>query len=58
MIICSCNVLSRKDVFSAIEQGRLAKTQQVYVYLGHRPRCGRCIPSIRKILDEARVRLA
>ncbi len=55
MIVCSCNVISDKDVRSvATEAAPPARTTgQVYGCLGCSPQCGRCARSIKKILDEA-----
>ncbi len=54
MIICSCNVFSDGDVRSVIEtRPHAIGTAQVYQGLGHEPQCGRCAPTIRKIVDEA-----
>ena len=55
MIICSCNVLSDRDVHQAIagagDESLSAKT--VHRCLGCQLKCGRCVASIRRILDVA-----
>ncbi len=54
MIVCSCNVLSDKDVRKACQaQDRPRSTGQVYGCLGCSAQCGRCARTIRKIMDEA-----
>lgn len=55
MIVCSCNVLTDRDVLSALTQTEEPPrtTGQVYGCLGCSPKCGRCAASIRKIMDEA-----
>jgi bacterioferritin-associated ferredoxin len=53
MIVCSCNVISDGKVRAVISTQTFASTAQVYRGLGHRPQCGRCAGSIRKIIDEA-----
>ncbi|MBB4571098.1 (2Fe-2S)-binding protein [Rhizobium leucaenae] len=53
MIICSCNVLSDEDVRSVIEAERTRSISQVYGRLGCSPKCGRCIRTIRRLMDEA-----
>ncbi|MGE0749084.1 MAG: bacterioferritin-associated ferredoxin [Variibacter sp.] len=55
MIICSCNVLSDKDVRTACaaETARPRSTGQVYGCLGCSAQCGRCARTIRRIMDEA-----
>jgi len=55
MIVCSCNVLTDRDVRSALESApaRPATANQVYGCLGCSPQCGRCARTIRRIMDEA-----
>jgi bacterioferritin-associated ferredoxin len=56
MIVCSCNVLSDKQVLSVLarpRQHRPPTISQVYAGLGCRAQCGRCAPTIKKIRDEA-----
>jgi bacterioferritin-associated ferredoxin len=54
MIVCSCNVLSDKDVRSAVQaDAKPRSTSQVYGCLGCSAQCGRCARTIRKIMDEA-----
>lgn len=54
MIVCSCNVLSDKDVRKACGSKAPPRTAgQVYGCLGCSPQCGRCARTIRKIMDEA-----
>ena len=54
MIVCSCNVLSDKDVRTAVTaEARPRSTGQVYGCLGCSAQCGRCARTIRKIMDEA-----
>jgi bacterioferritin-associated ferredoxin len=54
MIVCSCNVLSDRDVRKAVQaETRPRTTGQVYGCLGCSPQCGRCALTIRQIMDEA-----
>jgi bacterioferritin-associated ferredoxin len=55
MIICSCNVLTDREVRTMVTTAvRLPTTTgQVYKCLGCRPKCGRCARSISLIMDEA-----
>jgi bacterioferritin-associated ferredoxin len=55
MIVCSCNVLSDRDVRAAVSAGdaRPRTTGQVYGCLGCSAQCGRCARTIRRIMDEA-----
>lgn len=54
MIVCSCNVLSDRQVRDAIaDPGVGARTAgQVYRCLGCSPQCGRCARTIRKLIDD------
>ena len=55
MIVCSCNVLSDRDVRSAVSEApaRPRTAGQVYGCLGCSAQCGRCARTIRRIMDEA-----
>jgi bacterioferritin-associated ferredoxin len=53
MIICSCNVLSDQDVRSAVAAERTRSTSRVYGCLGCSAQCGRCVRTIRSLMDEA-----
>ena len=53
MIVCSCNVFTDREVRALMEAAPgAAGTAQVYRGLGRAPQCGRCAPTIRKIMDE------
>ncbi len=55
MIICSCSVLSDKQVQAALDAPNPPRTPcQVHRHLGCEPQCGRCVRSMREILDRAR----
>ena len=53
MIVCSCNVLSDRDVRTAVVAQTPRTAGQVYGCLGCSPQCGRCARTIRGIMDEA-----
>jgi bacterioferritin-associated ferredoxin len=53
MIVCSCNVLSDRDIRSAIAADRPPSPVRVYGCLGCSPQCGRCVRTIKRIMDEA-----
>jgi bacterioferritin-associated ferredoxin len=55
MIVCSCNVLSDRDVRGAVESSqRLPRNaKQLYGCLGCSAECGRCARTIKTIIDEA-----
>lgn len=56
MIVCSCNVLSDKQIRTTIGDGTAnAQTPgQVYRCLGCSPQCGRCARTIRAMLADIR----
>ena len=55
MIVCSCNVLSDRDVRSAVESSQQLprNAKQLYGCLGCSAECGRCARTIKTIIDEA-----
>jgi bacterioferritin-associated ferredoxin len=54
MIVCSCNVLTDKDVRSALSAADTPRTTgQVYGCLGCSAQCGRCARTIKRIMTEA-----
>jgi bacterioferritin-associated ferredoxin len=54
MIICSCNVLTDHEVRRAVVGATPPRTaRQVYGCLGCSAQCGRCLRTIRRIMDEA-----
>jgi bacterioferritin-associated ferredoxin len=53
MIICSCNVFSDTDVRDAVYSKLCPRTPgAVYKCLGCSPSCGRCLATVREILNE------
>ncbi|HTO61558.1 MAG TPA: (2Fe-2S)-binding protein [Bradyrhizobium sp.] len=54
MIICSCNVISDRDIRDAVVSAdvELCSTAQVYDCLGCSIQCGLCSRSVRRILEE------
>lgn len=55
MIICSCNVLSDGDIKACLKPGPACPrtTSEVYKCFGCSPKCGRCVRSIRALMNEA-----
>jgi bacterioferritin-associated ferredoxin len=53
VIVCSCNVLSDAQVRSAVADAAPRSAVKVYGCLGCSPQCGRCLVTIRRIMDEA-----
>ncbi|MBB3769706.1 bacterioferritin-associated ferredoxin [Angulomicrobium tetraedrale] len=54
MIVCSCNVLSDRQIRDALTDAESpARTAgQVYRCLGCSAQCGRCARTIRKLIDD------
>lgn len=54
MIVCSCNVLSDRQIRSAVTETEAAvrTVGQVYRCLGCSAQCGRCARTIRKLIDD------
>jgi bacterioferritin-associated ferredoxin len=58
MIICSCNVLSDKQLREAADEmradpnGKVPTPGAVFRHLDCRPRCGSCFPSVIDIIHE------
>lgn len=53
MIICSCNVLSGREIRPALATAtRRPRVSQVYAHLGSRGQCGRCAGTIKKLIDD------
>ncbi|MBO0345652.1 (2Fe-2S)-binding protein [Roseibium limicola] len=58
MIICSCNVLSDKqlrkvaDEMRADPQGKVPTPGAVFRRLGCRPKCGNCFPNVVRLIHE------
>jgi bacterioferritin-associated ferredoxin len=55
MIVCSCNVLTDRDVRATLSGDEAAPRTagEVYTCLGCSAQCGRCARTIRRIMDEA-----
>jgi bacterioferritin-associated ferredoxin len=57
MIVCSCNVLTDKQVLATLESEKADRPRspgQVYRCLGCKPSCGRCLIRVRQLLEDAR----
>ena len=56
MIVCSCSVITDKDVAEAVSALRTADPfvvltpGHIYRHLGKRPSCGECLPLITKLM--------
>jgi bacterioferritin-associated ferredoxin len=57
MIVCHCNVLTDTQILATLADEPLSMPRspaQVYKCLGCAPNCGRCLPAVRALLQEAR----
>ena len=58
MIVCSCNIIARRDIESVIEEILVADPLAVltpgllYHRLGYRGRCCGCLPHVSRIIVE------
>jgi bacterioferritin-associated ferredoxin len=58
MIVCHCNVLTKAAILDVIGANPLSMPNspvQVHKCMGCAPQCGRCLPTVKAILVEARV---
>jgi bacterioferritin-associated ferredoxin len=56
VIVCSCNVLSEAQILESLKgdaSGRPRSAAQAYRCLGCAPRCGRCIQTVRALVERA-----
>jgi len=53
MIVCSCNVVSDRQVRDVMSGESCRTPGEVYRCLGCSPQCGRCARTIRNIMDQA-----
>ncbi len=51
MYVCLCNAFTDRQV-RAVCPGAGSSAAAVYCALGVRPKCGKCVPTVRQILDE------
>jgi len=53
MILCSCNVISDRDVHSASKPcgAPAERPSEVFRCLGRAPKCGKCVHGIRAALE-------
>jgi bacterioferritin-associated ferredoxin len=54
MIVCSCNVFSDADVKIALASAPARpRMSGIYASLGCAARCGRCVQTIKSLIDDA-----
>jgi bacterioferritin-associated ferredoxin len=53
MIVCSCNVFSDQQVRSALAKAtQRQRMSQIYKCLGGSAQCGRCVLTIKRIMEQ------
>lgn len=57
MYICLCNGHRERDIRAVAETG-LRCPRTIYRQLGGPPRCGRCLPMAKQVVDEVNASLA
>jgi bacterioferritin-associated ferredoxin len=59
MIVCSCNFVTDSEIRATLAGGACPRTPfAVYERLGCRLNCGRCIATVRTIINEANAETA
>jgi bacterioferritin-associated ferredoxin len=54
MIVCSCNVFSDTDVRMVLANASApTRMSRVYASLGCAAQCGRCVQTIKSLMDDA-----
>ena len=60
MFVCSCNVITAAEIKRAISDLREADPMRVltpgliYRAIGHRPKCGSCLPHVSYMIEASR----
>jgi bacterioferritin-associated ferredoxin len=52
MYLCICNAITDGEVDRAVAQG-CSSVGEVFRHLGERPNCGRCVPDICRMVQQA-----
>lgn len=53
MFVCICNALRDKELAEAAK-GDVRSVAEVFRRCGRRPKCGKCLPDIATMIEEAR----
>ena len=53
MYVCLCHGLNERAVHSAIAEGGAGSPAEVYKHFDCKPRCGKCIGTMREMIGEA-----
>lgn len=54
MIVCLCNAISDRAACAVARDGGCRNVGDIYRCLGCRVQCGKCVPELRRLLEEAR----
>ncbi len=52
MYVCICNALKDRELAAA--SGDARNVSEVFKRCGRRPQCGKCLPDIAQMIDDAR----
>lgn len=55
MIVCVCNAIRESEVRDIAREG-IQEPGRAYLKLGHRVRCGQCVPFAKEILASEQIR--
>jgi len=58
MIVCVCNAKNDRAVREALCGGQISTPAGVHRAMGCKPQCGRCLPHLASLIDEARTTLS
>jgi len=50
MYVCLCNALTGRQIVQALTTGARSSSS-VYRSLGCRPQCGKCVPTVRQMVE-------
>ncbi|WP_017668285.1 (2Fe-2S)-binding protein [Sandarakinorhabdus sp. AAP62] len=54
MFVCVCNALKERDVRDAARLAGKSCPKAAYAQLGHKPKCGQCLPFAKEVIENAR----
>jgi bacterioferritin-associated ferredoxin len=58
MIVCVCNAKNDRAVREVLCGGQISTPAGVHRAMGCKPQCGRCLPHLASLIDEARTNLS
>jgi bacterioferritin-associated ferredoxin len=54
MYVCLCHGFTDRQVRSAVSEGGAGSTAQVFRHFEAKPRCGKCVPFVRELVEETK----